>query len=100
VRSCGNTLAPPGAPVGKVGSPRFRKKGLGRESVCFTIGAIWVADKSHVVLPRIGKVWTHEPTTALLEKLQAGTARILSATVSREGGRWFVSFTCAVERER
>ncbi|MCL8207389.1 MAG: transposase, partial [Actinomycetia bacterium] len=26
-------------------------------------------------------------------------ARVLRATVSREGGRWFVSFTCEVERE-
>lgn len=54
------------------------------------MGAIRV-DKSHVVLPRIGRVRTHEPTTALLEGLRA--------TVSREGGRWFVSFTCQVERE-
>lgn len=42
---------------------------------------------------------THEPTTALLEKLVAGKARVLRATVCREGGRWFVSFTCEVERE-
>ena len=77
----------------KMGFPRFKKKGRGRESVSFTTGAIRVDDKSHVVLPRIGRVRTHEPTTALLEKLQAGK------TVGREGGRWFVSFTCAVERE-
>lgn len=83
----------------KMGFPRFRKKGRGRESVSFTTGAIRVDDKSHVVLPRIGRVRTHEPTTALLEKLQGGKARILRATVVREGGRWFVSFTCAVERE-
>ncbi|QBS37412.1 transposase [Thermaerobacter sp. FW80] len=82
----------------RVGFPRFRKKGRGRESVRFTTGAIRVDDKSHVVLPRIGRVKTHEPTTALLERVQAGTARILSATVSREGSRWFVSFTCEVER--
>ncbi len=83
----------------RVGFPRFRKKGHGQESVCFTTGAIRVDDKSHVVLPRIGRVRTHEPTTALLEKIEAGKARILRATVSREGGRWFVSFTCEVERE-
>jgi len=83
----------------RMGFPRFRKKGRGRESVSFTTGAIRVDDKSHVVLPRIGRVRTHEPTTALLEKLKAGKARILRATVSREGGRWFVSFTCEVERE-
>jgi len=83
----------------RVGFPRFRKKGRGRESVRFTTGAIRVDGKSHVVLPRIGRVKTHEPTTALLRHIQAGTARILSATVSREGGRWFVSFTCEVERQ-
>ncbi|HEY8503753.1 MAG TPA: IS607 family element RNA-guided endonuclease TnpB, partial [Gemmataceae bacterium] len=82
----------------RMGFPRFRKKGRGRESVCFTTGAIRVDDKSHVVLPRIGRVRTHEPTTALLERIGAGEARILRATVSREGGRWFVSFTCEVER--
>ncbi|QBS37334.1 transposase [Thermaerobacter sp. FW80] len=82
----------------RVGFPRFRKKGRGRESVRFTTGAIRVDDKSHVVLPRIGRVKTHEPTMALLRRIEAGTARILSATVAREGGRWFVSFTCEVER--
>lgn len=83
----------------QMGFPRFRKKGRGRESVCFTTGAIRVDDKSHVVLPRIGRVRTHEPTTALLKRIEAGEAHILRATVSREGGRWFVSFTCEVERE-
>ncbi|EKP94246.1 IS607 family element RNA-guided endonuclease TnpB [Thermaerobacter subterraneus] len=83
----------------RVGFPRFRKKGRGRESVRFTTGAIRVDDKSHVVLPRIGRVKTHEPTTALLRRIEVGAARILSATVAREGGRWFVSFTCEVERQ-
>jgi len=82
----------------RMGFPRFRKKGRGREAVSFTTGAIRVDDQSHVVLPRIGRVRTHEPTTALRERIAAGTARILRATVSREGGRWFVSFTCEVER--
>ncbi len=82
----------------RMGFPRFRKKGRGRESVGFTTGAIRVDDKNHVVLPRIGRVRTHEPTTALRARIEAGTARILRATVSREGGRWYVSFTCEVER--
>jgi putative transposase len=82
-----------------MGFPRFRKKGRGRESVRFTTGAIRADDQSHVVRPRIGRVRTHEPTTALRERIEAGTACILSATVSCEGGRWFVSFTCEVERQ-
>lgn len=83
----------------RMGFPRFRKKGRGRESVGFTTGAMRVDDKSHVVLPKIGRVRTHEPTTALLERIETKKARILRATVSREGGRWFVGFTCEVERE-
>ena len=82
----------------RMGFPRFRKRGRGRESVRFTTGAIRVDDQSHVVLPRIGQVRTQEPTTALRIRIAAGTARVLSASVCREGGRWFVSFTCEVER--
>jgi len=37
--------------------------------VSFTTGAIRVDDQSHVVLPWIGRVRTHEPTTALLKRL-------------------------------
>jgi len=83
----------------RVGFPRFRKKGRSRESVSLTTGAIRVDDQSHVVLPRIGRIRTHEPTTALLKRLEAGTARMLRATVTRQGERWFVSVTCEVERE-
>lgn len=83
----------------KVGFPRFRKKGRCRESVSFSTGAIRVVDKSHVVLPRVGWVRTHEPTKALLGLIEESKARILRATVSKEGGRWFVSFTCEVERK-
>ncbi len=82
----------------RVGFPKFRKRGRGRQSVRFTTGAIYVADRTHVVLPRLGRIRTHEPTTALLARLQAGTARILSATVACEGDRWYVSFGCEVAR--
>ena len=47
---------------------------------------------------RIGKVRTKERTDKPLELLQSGKARILSATISREADRWFVSLTCEVER--
>jgi putative transposase len=46
-----------------------------------------------VVLPRIGRIHTHEPTTTLLARLAVGTARILAATVSFDGRRWYCSFT-------
>jgi putative transposase len=51
-----------------------------------------------VTLPRLGTIATHESTRKLARRLEAGTARILSATVSRTAQRWFVSFTVEVER--
>jgi putative transposase len=52
-----------------------------------------------VVLPRIGRVKTHEPTTALLRRVESGTAQILAATVSFDGRRWHCAFTVEVQRE-
>jgi putative transposase len=54
---------------------------------------------STVTLPRLGTVRTHEDTGALSRKTENGTARILSATVSRTAQRWFVSFTVEAERD-
>jgi putative transposase len=82
----------------RVGFPRFRKKARRRQSVRFTTGPIRVDDRTHVVLPRLGRMRTHEPTSALAQRIQAGTVRILSATLSCDGGRWYTSFTCEVER--
>lgn len=82
----------------RVAFPVFRKKGQARQSVRFTTGAIAVADGTHIVLPQLGRIRTHESTTALAERIAAGTARILTATLSWEGDRWFVSFTCEVDR--
>ena len=50
-------------------------------------------------LPRIGRVHTHESTRKLARRLEAGTARILRATVACDSsGRWHCSFTVAVRR--
>ncbi len=51
-----------------------------------------------VQLPRIGLVKTKERTDKLVGLIEAKRARILSATVSREADRWYVSLTCEVER--
>jgi putative transposase len=83
---------------GHLGFPRFRKRG-GKDSCRFTTGVIRVDDLRHVSLPRLGRLRTLEKTGALLERVKAGRARILTATISREADRWFVSFTCEVERE-
>ena len=52
----------------------------------------------HVVLPRLGRLKLHESARKLARRLEAGTARIMSATVRRDGRRWHVSFTVEVER--
>ncbi|MEU0518427.1 hypothetical protein [Streptosporangium sp. NPDC006007] len=49
-------------------------------------------------LPRLGTIRTHESTRKLARHLERGTGRILSATVRWEGGRWFVAFTCELDR--
>jgi putative transposase len=82
---------------GAMGFPR-RKKRWARRSCRFTTGAIRVLDDRHFQLPRLGVIRTKEPATTLRTLLDAGRARILSATISEEAGRWFVSFTCEVER--
>jgi putative transposase len=71
-----------------VGFPKFKKKGI-HDSFELT-GAIHVFDNS-IQLPRLGKIRTKEDTAKF-------DGRILSATVSREADRWFVSL--AVERDR
>jgi putative transposase len=82
-----------------VGFPRRKKKQRARVACRFTTGAIRVlADRKHVQLPRIGVIKTHESTRKLARRLEQGTARILAATISRRGDRWFVSFTVEVER--
>ncbi|WP_130340453.1 IS607 family element RNA-guided endonuclease TnpB [Micromonospora kangleipakensis] len=82
-----------------VGFPRFKSRRRTRPSVRFTTGAIRVeADRKHVMLPRLGRLKTHESTRKLTRRVDAGAARILSATVRRDGGRWYVSFTCEVQR--
>jgi putative transposase len=82
----------------RMGWPRARRK-HGRRSARFTTGAIRVdPGYRHVVLPRLGRIRTHEPTRKLARRVRAGTATILSATVSETAGRWFCSFQVAVKR--
>jgi transposase len=76
-----------------------KRKGRGPESCRFTTGAIRVeADRHHVTLPRLGRIRTHESTRKLARRLEQGRARIMTATITRTGDRWFVSFSCKVER--
>jgi len=81
----------------RLGFPRFKKRGKCRDSFRFAARPMRCAGKS-VTLPRLGTIATHESTRKLARRLGNGTARILSATVSRTAQRWFVSFTCEIDR--
>ena len=81
-----------------MGFPRFKTRHRSTRSVRFTTGAIRVElDRHHVTLPRIGRIRTHESTRKLARRLEAGTARILSTTVSFTAGRWQCAFQVIVE---
>jgi putative transposase len=81
----------------RMGFPRFKKRGRCKDSFRFSTGAMRCAGAT-VTLPRLGVIATHECTRKLARRLANGTARILSATVSRTAQRWFVSFTVEVKR--
>jgi len=81
----------------RLGFPRFKKRGRCRDSFRLTGDRVTCSGKT-VTLTRIGTIATHESTRKLARKLDKGTARILSATVSRTAQRWFVSFTVEVDR--
>ena len=72
------------------GFPKFKKKGIG-DSFRLT-GSIHIKDKRHLQLPRLGIMKTKEGT----EKFKG---KILSATVSRQADRWYVSLTVETVRE-
>jgi len=73
----------------RVGLPRFKKRGRCADRFRLT-GAIRV-EASVVVLPRIGRVATKEPTGKF-------GGRILSVTCRREADRWYAALTVEVER--
>ncbi len=82
----------------RMGFPKFRSKRTRVPSVRFTTGVIRLDGRSHVVLPVVGRIKTHESTRKLARRIEAGTARIRSATVRFEAGRWLVSFVVDVRR--
>jgi putative transposase len=77
---------------GKLGFPKFKKRSKAIGSFRLT-GSIKVFSDA-VQLPRLGRLRLHEhdfiPTDA----------KVLSATVSEEAGRWFVSFQVEIEQEK
>jgi putative transposase len=81
----------------RIGFPRYKKRGKCRDSFRLAGDRVRCCGKT-VTLTRIGTIATYEPTRKLARRLDNGTARILSATVTRTAQRWFVSFTCEVDR--
>jgi IS605 OrfB family transposase len=83
----------------RMGFPRRKTRRRARPACRFTTGAIRVeADRHHVVLPRIGRLRTHESTRKLARRLEQGTARVLAATITCTAECWSVSFTVEVQR--
>jgi putative transposase len=81
----------------RLGFPRFKKRGKCKDAFRLADRAMRCTG-SAVTLPRLGTITTHESTRKLGRRLENGTARILSATVSPTAQRWHVSFTVEAER--
>ena len=76
----------------RVGFPRFKARHRDRGRVRFTTGAMRLEpDRRHLTLPVIGKLRSKENTRRLQRLLAKGQARVLSMTLSEQGGRLFVS---------
>ncbi|WP_443050847.1 IS607 family element RNA-guided endonuclease TnpB [Streptomyces sp. H27-D2] len=83
----------------RVGFPRFKSKRRAVPSCRFTTGVIRLEEsRKHVTLPVLGTVKTHENTGKLHRRIVGGAAKVKSATVRRDAGRWYVSFTVEVQR--
>jgi putative transposase len=83
--------------AGRARMPRFKSKHRSRLTCRLTTGGFGLgADRRHVKLPVIGTIRTHEPTRKLARKVEAGTGRIRSATLSFQRGQWYVSFSVEV----
>lgn len=75
---------------GKKGFPKFKSKKNEKQSFKLD-GSIYISDKNHIKLPRIGEVKLKESDYISLD------ADIKSVTVSSKAGKWFVS--CLIEDE-
>jgi putative transposase len=81
----------------RLGFPRFKRRGRCRDSFRLAAEPMRCTGTT-VTLPKLGTIRTHESTRKLTRRLTAGTARILSATVSRSAQRWLVAFTVEIDR--
>lgn len=83
--------------AGRAGFPKFkRRRETGAVKFCGT--SFGLVDRHHVRLAKVGQVKTYESMRKLSRKVEKGTAKVTSVTVSKETGGWFVSFTTKVTR--
>jgi putative transposase len=81
----------------RVGFPHFKARHRDHGRVRFTTGAMRLEpDRRHIVLPVIGRLRSKENTRRLMRLVAAGQARVLSMTLSEQGGRLFVSVATIV----
>lgn len=83
--------------AGRAKFPRPKRK-QHTESVKFSGTSFRLVGRHHVRLARVGDIKTYESMRKLARRVENGSARIVSATVRRESGGWFVSFTVTVQR--
>ena len=82
----------------RVGFPKFKKKGFDHDRYRITTGSFGTSGNRYVKIPRVGVVRVHENMRGLTRLVAKGRARILAATVKREGRRLFVVFRVEVQR--
>jgi putative transposase len=80
-----------------VGFPRFKARHRDRGRVRFTTDPMRLeSDRRHITVPVIGRLRSKENTRRLQRLLAKGRARVLSMTLSEQGGRLFVSVATIV----
>ena len=81
----------------RIGFPRFKARHRDRGRVRFHTGTMRLEpDRRHLTLPVIGRLRCKENTRRLERVVAKGRARVLSMTLSKQGGRLFVSVTTIV----
>ena len=85
---------------GKVGFPKFKKRGSDCDRYRISTGALRLDGRRHVVIPRVGRVRTHENMRKLARLVEKGPerAKIRSATIRRRGTRIEIVFAVDVAR--
>ena len=82
---------------GRVGFPRFKARHRDHGRVRFTTGAMRLEpDRRHLVVPVIGRLRSKENTRRLQRLAAKDRARVLSMTLSEQGGRLFVAVQAIV----